>query len=121
MAWLFSPGESVYLQIARICRERVLSGEYPPGSQFPPVRKLSLEAAVNPNTVQKALTLLEEEGLIENRGTSGKFVTTDGAALDFARKTVANAAADEYLIKTRRLGLCREEIEALIRERSIKE
>ena len=56
MAWTFNQKEAVYLQIADRLRRDVLSGRYPPDGQIPTVRQLAFEAAVNPNTVQKAFS-----------------------------------------------------------------
>ena len=59
VAWKFDAETPVYLQIERrICAD-ILSGKYPADTQLPSVRQFALEAAVNPNTVQKALCELE--------------------------------------------------------------
>ena len=61
--WKFNSREAVFVQIASRLRGEILRGKYQPDQQIPPVRQLAFEAAVNPNTMQKALTVLEEEGL----------------------------------------------------------
>ena len=77
MAWSFSEGKAVYLQIAERITTLILSGKYLPTEQLPSVRQLALEAAVNPNTVQHAFCELEDEGIIVSKGTQGRFVTED--------------------------------------------
>ena len=89
MAWSFSAGKAVYLQIAERIRRFVITGEYGAGEQIPSVRALALSAAVNPNTVQRAFTELEDEGLIESRGTLGRFVTEDKDKIERARLALA--------------------------------
>ena len=55
MAWQFNSQEAVFIQIANRLRGDILKGIYPPDSQIPSVRHLATDAAVNPNTMQKAL------------------------------------------------------------------
>lgn len=76
MAWQFRGHSPVYRQIVRHIRADILSGCYQPDEQIPPVRQLAMEAGVNPNTMQRALSALEDEGLLVSRGTVGRFVRT---------------------------------------------
>ena len=71
--------------------ERLLSAD----EQIPPVRQLAMEAGVNPNTMQRALSALEDEGLLVSRGTVGRFVTSDEAALERARRTARQDALEK--------------------------
>ena len=64
-----------YLQIASVIRVTVLRGKYVLGQQMPPIRTLAEREECNPATVQKALKILEKEGLIVSRGSKGYFVT----------------------------------------------
>ncbi|MBR5818080.1 MAG: GntR family transcriptional regulator [Clostridia bacterium] len=98
MAWSFNAGTAVYIQIAHKIRRLVISGEYPAGAQIPTVRQLAIDVAVNPNTVQRAFSLLESEGLIESRGTLGRFVTSDPDKISRARENEAKSLALEFLL-----------------------
>ena len=109
MAWQFNHTEAVFLQIARHLRGNILNGSYLPDQQIPSVRQLATEAAVNPNTVQKALTLLEEEGLVCTRGTVGRFVTTDAGVLDAAREKKRREVVARWLTEAKEIGLSVEE------------
>ena len=106
MAWQFNNTEPVFLQIAQVLRARIVSGELIPGATAPTVRQLAAEAAVNPNTVQRALTLLEEEGLLYAQGTAGRFVTTDTAVLQAAREALLQRTAKRFVAEVHALGLC---------------
>lgn len=119
MAWQFNSREAVFLQIAARLRGEILCGKYPPDSQIPPVRQLALEAAVNPNTVQKALAHLEEEGLLHARGTVGRFVTSDPAVLDAARAKMRRDAVRSWLAEAAALGMTRAELIHYIEEESV--
>ena len=53
----------------------IAAGIWKPGDKLPSVRELALEAEVNPNTMQKALSELEREGLLYSQRTAGRFVS----------------------------------------------
>ena len=110
MPWKFNSREAVFVQIASRLRGEILRGKYQPDEQIPPVRQLAFEAAVNPNTMQKALTLLEDEGLLYSRGTVGRFVTTDTAVLERCRETVRKDAVRHWIEEARELGITKEEL-----------
>lgn len=75
MNWKFAGDRPVYQQIMAAIRGAILKGELPPGGKVPSVRDLAAQAQVNPNTMQRALTELEREGLLVSGGTSGRSVT----------------------------------------------
>ena len=114
MPWQLNSREAVYLQIANRLRERILAGEYPPDSQIPSVRQLATEAAVNPNTMQKALLYLEEEGILAAQGTLGRFVTSDIEILEKAKTALKEQAMRDWLAQAKSLGITKEELIAFI-------
>lgn len=118
MAWSFDKHSPVYLQIASRIRAEIISGNYPPKSQIPSVRQLALVAAVNPNTVQHALTALEAEGIICSEGTAGRFVTDNEALIAQARKAAARALVAEFMHNAHRLSIDKEELIKMIEEES---
>ena len=110
MAWQFNGREAVFLQIADRLRWEILGGTYSPDEQFPSVRQLAAEAAVNPNTMQKALTHLEEEGLLYTHGTVGRFVTEDPSILARTREQLRREAVRSWLGEAAALGISRDEL-----------
>ena len=76
-----TPEASVSQQLLHKYRLDIINGKYPPGGHFPTVRALAYEESVNPNTVQKVLGLLEQDGLLIGQGTKGRFVTEDVAVI----------------------------------------
>lgn len=118
MAWQFNSREAVFIQIANKLRCDIVGGKYPPESQVPSVRQLAYEAAVNPNTMQKSLTLLEEEGLLISRGTVGRFVTSDADVLRAAGDKMRREAVRNWLFEAEMIGLSPEEMIKYIKEES---
>ncbi len=119
MAWKFLSDSPVYVQIADRIKCSVLSGEYSPGSQIPTVRQLATIAAVNPNTVQHAFTLLEDEGLIVSKGTMGRFVTLDDSIIQKCRKSHAEKLVKSFLDNMKLLSVSTDELISLIKEEKL--
>ena len=77
MPWELDNDRPIYLQLMERIQHDIISGVYKPGDKIPSVRDLALDAAVNPNTMQKALSELERSGLLYSQRTSGRFITDD--------------------------------------------
>lgn len=73
--------QAVYEQIVQQVEKYVLSGILISGNKMPSVRKLSVELNVNPNTVQRAYTELERNGVIVTAPGRGAFVSDSGSAV----------------------------------------
>ena len=104
MAWIFENTLPIYYQIADVLRSRIFGGEYPSGSRMPSVRDVALETATNPNTVVRAFSVLEEEGLIAARRTLGYFVTEDDESVSHAKTEKAMQMTNEYRERMETLG-----------------
>lgn len=117
MYWRFEAGSSVSGQIVFSLRIKILTGEYEAGCQFPTVRNLALELSVNPNTVQKALSVLEQEGLLVSRTTVGRFVTEDKEVINSALKTFRESFMQSALTQANELGITAKEFADFITER----
>ena len=116
MAWNFSSGRPVYIQISERIKKAVLSGEYVAGEQIPSVRQLALEAAVNPNTVQHAFADLEDEGIIISKGTVGRFVTEDIQIIEACRKQMAEQLVKDFVLNISQLSVSKDKAIAMIKE-----
>ena len=102
MDWKFSADRPVYQQIVSIIRAGILTGELPPGEKIPSVRDLAAEAQVNPNTMQRALTELEREGLLV---TVRPLVTRQEQILAQMRQDALQELARQCAEKFRVFGL----------------
>ena len=105
MNWKFVGDRPVYQQIMALIRGGILTGELSPGQKIPSVRDLAAQAQVNPNTVQRALTELEREGLLVSGGTSGRRVTEEEAILEEMKEQTITELARECAEKFRVFGL----------------
>lgn len=120
MSWQFNRTEAVFSQIEKRLKRDIFSGKYLPDTQFPSVRQLAAEAAVNPNTMQKALSLLEEDGLLYSKGTLGRFVTGDKEILQKGKEEMRREVVISLLSQARELGISGSElIEYIEREENI--
>ncbi len=108
LGWNFDAGLPVSIQLAERLKREILRGKYPLGSQFPTVRQLAFEVSVNPNTVQKALMSLEGEGLLESRGTVGRFVTSNTAVIDSVQTDMRRQFMRDVMKSAAELGINRE-------------
>ncbi|MCQ2548054.1 MAG: GntR family transcriptional regulator [Clostridia bacterium] len=116
MAWNFDNNLPVYIQIMKKIEEDILAGKYGKDEQIPSVRQLAMEAAVNPNTMQKALSELEKNGILESRRTSGRFVTSDDKILEGIRENNLSEIIVDFLGKIKAYNLSKEELIKLIEE-----
>lgn len=121
MAIRFESGKPIFLQIKEIIRNDIVAGRYRPDEKLPGVRDLALWANVNPNTMQKALSDLEAEGLIITRGTSGKFVCNDPERIADAKRRIILELAEELCKKCGQLGVDPSEVALLLSQKDIPE
>ncbi len=114
MIWNFDNSFPIYLQIIQEIKRRIIRKELLPSEKLPSVRDLAKEAGVNPNTMQKALSELETEGLIETERTTGKFVTSDIKKISNLRDEYLKERLKPFLTELHSLGLQEEELVTLI-------
>lgn len=120
MAWNLASDRPIYMQLVEQIGFLIVSGIYHPGDKLPSVRDLAGDAAVNPNTMQKALTELERSGLVYTNRTAGRFITEDSKMILEMRQTLAKEQLKEFLEKMKQLGLDRQEIIEFLSE-AVKE
>lgn len=101
-----SSPEPAYSQLARILRERIVSGEYRPGQRIPSVPELTASFTVAPMTVRQAIDQLHREGLIVREKGRGTFVKPPqlGSAM-FRLDDLRRQMTDES-VEVRVLGAC---------------
>ncbi len=103
----------IYEQIVERFQTLILKGILPPGSQMPSVRSLAIELSINPNTIQKAYTALEQEGYIYPVKGRGNFVTENDELLE-QKKGHFLEELRVILIEGMDLGITKEEFESVL-------
>ncbi|MCI9378236.1 MAG: GntR family transcriptional regulator [Eubacterium sp.] len=116
MPWNLTSDRPIFLQIIEIMQLSIVSGKYAPGDKLPSVRELATEAAVNPNTMQKALQELERSGLVYSKRTSGRFITEDLNMIEEIKSTLAREKIETFLQSMKSLGFDREETISLMKQ-----
>ena len=105
MIWTFKDDRPIYSQLVDLIKIGIVSSEWQPGSKLPSVRDLAEEAGVNPNTMQRALSDLERDGLVYSKRTSGRYITEDNDMIDSVRKTIAEGNINSFLDSMKKLGI----------------
>ena len=104
MSWEFQDHLPIYAQLMDTLKRRIITGRYLPGEKLPSVRELAAEAGINPNTVQRAFSELEREGLIYTQRATGNYVTENADEIKSARQALAKTQVAEFLSNMQSLG-----------------
>ena len=113
MSWKLDSNLPIYTQIVGHIQLQIVAGRYQPGDRLPSVRDLAAEAAVNPNTMQKALTELERSGLVHSQRTSGRFIT-EATMIESMKEKLATDRIRNFLDAMSQMGFQKKEILNLI-------
>jgi len=115
----FESGVPVYLQIVQQVKSAAAGGTLLPGEPLPSVRNLAEELRVNRNTVARAYTELESEGVIETRQGAGCFLKAIGSSplTRSAREGRLNAEIDALIVQAHHLRIADAELKRLLAER----
>ena len=98
----------LYEQIAQRFQTLILKGALPTDAQMPSVRTLAVELSINPNTIQKAYSLLEQQGYIYPVKGRGNFVSDSSALVQQERKTLLESVR-QLIADGKELGIRRGE------------
>lgn len=115
--WHFSNDKPIYSQIIEQIKQLIVSGGFSPGDKLSSVRELAQTACVNPNTMQKAMSELEKDGLLYTLRSSGRFITDDEALIKKIKNELAEAEIENFMQGMSKLGFSVEETINLISEK----
>lgn len=115
MNFIFDDDKPIYKQLVDQLKVMIASCIYKKGEKLPSVRDFAISIKVNPNTIQRALTELEDEGLIITQRTSGKFITEDEQTIKNLRNSLAHETLEKFLIDMDKLDISLEELIELIK------
>src|SRR5262245_28761384 len=114
----FKSGKPVYLQIVDQVKAAAASGTLHSGEPLPSIRPLAEELRVNRNTIAKAYTELENQGVIETIPGKGCFLKENNSPLkkDVRRKLLVEEI-DQVVVQAHHLQVPRQEFVELVEER----
>ena len=115
MEWKIDDSRPIWPQIKEQLMRDIVAGKYPMGSPFPTVRDLAEDAKVNRNTMQRALSELENEGLVITNRTSGRTLTMDENLIKLTRGKIAKEKIVSFRQEMEDMGFTMEEIISLMR------
>ena len=107
-------GVPIYLQILLYIKRGMVAGTVVDGDELPSRRMLSALLSVNPNTVQKAYRMLEEEGLIQSHSGAKSYAMVSGEKIAQIRTELLENDAQNVVRTLQQMGVTREEALALI-------
>lgn len=116
MADLKEKKELVYIEIIKNVKMDIARGKYKNGARLPSVRNYAKQLGVNPNTVQKALLVLEDEGYLYTKRTAGRFVTNNLRSIRQLRDTLSSSKLKEAVECMKQVGYSKQETLALADE-----
>lgn len=118
----FEQTRSIYEQIGDFVTDRILRRVWQPDERLPSVRDLAVDLGVNPNTVQRSYSRLQDRGLIYNQRGVGYFVAPEGAvrARQARRERFESELLPQVFETMELLGLTPSDIEEAWRERRSK-
>ncbi|HIT61503.1 MAG TPA: GntR family transcriptional regulator [Candidatus Fimousia stercorigallinarum] len=117
MRWKITDDRPIWIQLKEQIIKMILSGQYQSGEKLPSVRDMAKDAGVNPNTMQRALASLDQEGLITTNRTIGRCITENEEIISSYRKTMAEKLIQNYLDNMKELGYTESEAFQFLYER----
>ena len=112
--FIMEDGVPIYQQILLYLKRGIIAGTIVNGDELPSRRVLSALLGVNPNTVQKAYRMLEEEGLIASHAGTKSYVVLDDAIISRIRAELLESDARSVITAMRQMGLSKAEALAII-------
>ncbi len=112
----FQPGVPVTRQIVFAVKKAVVTGHLVPGDRFPSIRQLSQELRINPNTAQKVVRNLADEGLLNIVPGIGTVVATAPPPSSDQKKNLLQDQLEQLVIEAKRMSLSQEDVLAAVTE-----
>ena len=112
--FIMQEGSPIYQQILLYIKRGVIAGTIKDGDELPSRRMLSALLGVNPNTVQKAYRMLEEEGLIVSHSGAKSYVSVNPAQMAQIRRQLLEAEVRSMVEAMKQMGVTRTEAAAMM-------
>ncbi len=103
MSYKFDYNKPIYLQLIEVFMIKIYTKQWKIDDKIPSVRDLANEYGVNPNTIQKALSILEEQGLLRSERTVGRFVCNNKEKFNEMREEYISEISNSYITEVRKI------------------
>ena len=112
----FDGTRPIFLQLAEMLEEGIISGAYPEEGQIPSITEYSATLKINPATALKGINLLVDEGLVYKKRGVGMFVATGArdALLNKRRESFYTERVKPVAKEAKSLGLTLPELTGLV-------
>lgn len=117
MEWKLDDSRPIWPQLKDQLIIAIVAGKYTMGGSFPTVRELAEDAGVNRNTMQRALSELENEGFVITNRTAGRTVTTDEGLVLRMKEKIAKQNIDQFIREMAAIGYSADDVVKMIKER----
>ncbi len=114
--FLMEDDSPIYLQVIRYIKRGIVAGTIDDKDEVPSRRELSALLGVNPNTIQKAYHMLEEEEIILSRAGAKSFVTIDAEKIVKIRRELLRKETALWVQAMKQMNVGKEEAESLVKE-----
>lgn len=115
MDFEFDDNRPIYIQLIDQFKIAIATNKYKLGEKLPSVREYAIQLRVNPNTINRALLELENDGLILTKRTSGKFITEDKKIIEKLKKELAKEKVNKFILDMNKLNISKKEIIELLK------
>ncbi|WP_270171300.1 GntR family transcriptional regulator [Paenibacillus sp. SYP-B4298] len=108
--------EPVYVQAARYVKRKIVLGEAMSGDKLPSRREVAAQLQINPNTVQKAFKLMEDEGYVRTSSTLGSVIYVDDEVRARIETELTSGLVKEFIGSAKEINLSFKRVVELLSE-----
>lgn len=108
--------EPVYVQIAGYVKRQIMLGSWTSGERLPSRRDIAAQLNINPNTVQKAFKLMEDEGYVHTSGNQGSVVYADEELLKRLEDELTQGLVLTFIASAKEMNLSFKKVMDLVSE-----
>ncbi len=114
----FGSSQSIYLQIVDYVCENILNGNWKPGDKIIAIRPMAVKLEVNPNTIVRSYSFLQDKGIIFNKRGLGYYISDDAIVLTqkYKRGEFLNSTLPKFFSTIDILNIDFDELKALYSE-----
>lgn len=118
----FRNKQAIYMQIADYFGNNILQSQWAADEKVPSVRQLAVDLEVNPNTVMRTYTHLQDSGVIYNKRGIGYFVSPNAKTIliDMIKQQFMEVELPEFYRKMQLIGLTIKDLEEMFKKLKLK-